>query len=286
MATWPNSTNTGVPDGVVLTPSGGMTITKPGTVISGLNITGPIYIQADNVTIENCKINATDWAGVRVFPGFTGAVVKNNEIDGRGAHNGIFGNGTFLNNNIYNVENGVAVQGNNTVIEGNYIHDFYAPGEPHYDGIEIDGGISNVTIRGNTIVVDHGQTSAVMIDNYFGPINNIKVDGNLLAGGGYTIYVDGQFTSHPISNVSITNNHMGKGGWGLTSFNQTNPTYTGNTNDGWTLVNALDSQPVDPSPAPNPTPDPTPDPTPAACDRERRRSQRRRRQQHDQRPRR
>lgn len=262
MATWPNSNNTGVPDGVTLTPSGGITITKAGTVISGLNITGPVIIMADNVTIENCKITATDFSGVRIMPGFSGTVVQNTEINGNGAHNGIFGNGTFLNNNIYSVENGIALQGNNTVIEGNYIHDMYAPGSPHYDGIEIDGGISNVVIRGNTIINDHGQTSAVMIDNYFGPISNIKVDGNLLAGGGYTIYVDGQFNSNPITGVSITNNHLGTGGYGSTNFNQSNPTYTGNATDGWSMVDGLDNQPTGPSVTP---PTVTPDPTPVGA---------------------
>lgn len=262
MADWPNANNTGVPDGVTLLPSGGIVVTKPGTVISGLDIKGPVVIQANNVTIENCKITATDFSGVRIMPGYSGTIVQNNEINGNGAHNGIFGNGTFLNNNIYAVENGIALQGSNTVIEGNYIHDMYAPGSPHYDGIEIDGGISNVTIRGNTIINDHGQTSAIMIDNYFGAINNIKVDGNLLAGGGYTIYVDGQFNSNPISGVSITNNHLGKGGYGTTNFNKTNPTFSGNSTDGWSLVDGLDNQPITPKPDPiDPTP-PVVDPKP------------------------
>ncbi len=41
------------------------------------------------------------------------------------------------------------------------------------------------------------MSSAVMIDNYFGPISNITVDNNLLVGGGDTIYVDGQGNASP-----------------------------------------------------------------------------------------
>ena len=67
---------------------------------------------------------------------------KNCEINGVGTgkrgRSGILGEGTFLNNNIYNVENGIAVTGPST-IQGNYIHDLHASGSPHYDGIQIDG---------------------------------------------------------------------------------------------------------------------------------------------------
>ena len=61
-------------------------------------------------------------------------------------------------------------------------------------------------------------------------------DGNLLAGGGFTVYCDAQFNSNPITGVSFTNNHMKSGGYGITNFNKTSPTYTGNVNDGATLL--------------------------------------------------
>jgi Ca2+-binding RTX toxin-like protein len=170
-------------------------------------------------------------------------VVQDCEINGVGSgndgSNGISGQGTFLRNNIYNVENGINVTGSNTIIQDNYIHNLLASGSPHYDGIQIDGGESNVTVSHNTIINDYGQTSAVMIDNYFGPINNISVDNNVLVGGGYTVYADGQFSGGSISGVSFTNNHLGGGQWGDTDFNNTNPTYTGNVDDGLSIVNNL-----------------------------------------------
>ncbi len=213
-------------------------------MISGLNITGPVFINAPNVTLINCKITSSDFAVVKIATGITGAVVQNCTINGVGSGNdgdcGILGQGTFIGNNIYNVENGIAVAGPST-IQDNYIHGLLASGSPHYDGIQIDGGVSNVTISHNTIINQYTQTSAIMIDNYFGPISNIKVDNNLLYGGGYTIYDDAQFNSNPITGVSITNNHMGGGYWGATDFNGTNPTYTGNVNDGAALVATLNT---------------------------------------------
>ncbi len=144
---WPDATNTGLPPGVTLTASGDLVITKAGTVISGLDIKGTVTIAAANVTLENCKIESGGFFLVNIKSGVTGAVVQNCEINGLGTSGsdgscGINGQGTFLNNNIYNVENGINVSGTqsgSTVIQGNYIHGLSSGGSPHYDGIQIDG---------------------------------------------------------------------------------------------------------------------------------------------------
>ena len=228
---WPSAANTGVPAGVTLLPSGGMIINTPGAVISGLNISGTVYINAPNVTLMNCRITSGEFYVVKVNAGITGAVVQDCEINGTGlttgGSDGIGGQGTFLRNNIYNVGNGVVIQGNNSLVQDNYIHDLNAPGE-HYDGIQIDGGISNATIRHNTIINDHDQTSAVQINNWFGPVSNIVIDNNKLSGGGYTIYSDGQFNGGAISGISITNNILGKGQWGYSYFVNNTPVWQGN----------------------------------------------------------
>jgi hypothetical protein len=241
---WADATNTGVPAGVTLTASGDLVITKAGTVISGLDIHGTVYIDAPNVTLIDCKVTSASFSVVQIAQGVTGAVVQNCEINGVGTgnsgSNGINGQGTFTGNNIYNVENGINVTGA-SVIQNNYIHGLQASGSPHYDGIQIDGGVSNVTISHNTVINQWGQTSAVMIDNYFGPISNISVDNNLLSGGGYTVYTDAQFTGGSISGVSFTNNHIGAGQYGTTDFNKASPTFTGNVNDGAALVATLNT---------------------------------------------
>lgn len=271
MPIFPDSTNTGVPAGVTLLPSGSISIDKPGVTISGLDIKGTVYINADNVTLENCKVTSPAFYAVKVSSGVSGAVVQDCEINGVGTGNdgsiGIGGQGTFLRNDIYNVENGIALQGNNSVITGNYIHGLKASGSPHYDGIQIDGGVANTTINNNTVINDHNQTAAIMIDNYFGPISNIKVDSNLLVGGGYTVYSDGQFNGGPISGVSFTNNHMGAGQWGAYTFTGNSPVNQNNANDGHalaaTLEHQVDATPPAPVPAPEPTPAPAPAPAPA-----------------------
>jgi hypothetical protein len=243
---WPDATSTGVPAGVTLTPSGDVVITQAGAVVSGLNITGSVYIRADNVTLENCKVTSGGWAGVTIDPGVTGAVVQNCTIDGTGrapdgtGNQGIMGSGTFIGNNIFNVENGI-VPGSNSVIQGNYIHDLQAGGSPHYDGIQIDGGLSNIQISGNSIINQWGWTSAVMIDNGFGAVSNVTVTNNLLTGGAYTVYADSNLGTASITGVSFTNNHIGGAQYGDALIRGNNSVFSGNFTDGATLASALNT---------------------------------------------
>jgi hypothetical protein len=243
-ATWPDVTSTG-PGDHKLEPSGPLTITSGGTTISGLDIYGGVTISADNVTIEMSRISANAWAVIKIDPHQTGIVVRDCTIDGLGAgpdgngNQGIMGQGTFLRNNISNVENGIVLTGNKNVIEGNLIHALNAGGAPHYDGIQIDGGISDVIIRHNTIINSHGAAGAIMIDNEFGPVSDIVIEDNLLAGGSYTIYSDGKFNDNPITGISIINNHIGPGQYGPVLFRKNRPNYLQNANDGWSLVRNL-----------------------------------------------
>jgi parallel beta-helix repeat protein len=235
---FPDATNTGVPAGVTLTPSGELIINTPGIVIEGLDIRGMVTINADNVTLKNCTISASSWAVINITSGSTGVVIQDCEINGLNAEGvrgiSVSGQATLLRNDIHNVEDGIYLQqGSNILIQDNYIHGLQSNNSgPHYDGIQTDGGISNVIIRHNTIINDHGQTSAINLSNYFGSVRDVAIDNNRLVGGGYTIYSDGQFSSGgTISGVSITNNDLGKGQYGYTSINNNTPVFTGNYDD-------------------------------------------------------
>ncbi|MBP0115264.1 MULTISPECIES: right-handed parallel beta-helix repeat-containing protein [Bradyrhizobium] len=174
IAGFPDANSTGLPSGVIPTPSGDVTVTQPGTVIDALDVKGTISVQADNVTIENSRITSSDWTGIWIKDGVAGTVVKDSEIINVGSSpngaNGIVGSGTFLRNDIHDVENGIIVTGS-SLVQDNYIHHMNAPnvrlgtslGGPHYDGIEIDGGVSDVVIRHNTVINENSYVSAVMI---------------------------------------------------------------------------------------------------------------------------
>lgn len=244
-AAWPGPGNTGwQPTGVTLKSSGSLNITTPGAVVDSLDISGTIYISANDVTVKRSRIRASAFAAIQIKAGVSGVRVEDCEIDGKGAVGGtansmgVIGPATVLRSNIYGVENGVTVS-SGSLVQDTYIHDLGAPGSPHYDGIQVDGGISNVVIRHNNIVNQINQTSAIMIDNYFGSISNITVDNNRLVGGGFSVYSDGQFGpgtprggyGGTISGVSFTNNRLGKGSYGYANIVYNTPVWNGNVDD-------------------------------------------------------
>jgi hypothetical protein len=228
-----SAATTGVPSGVDLARSrGDLTITRDGTVIEGQDISGGIYVAADDVTIRSSRISGDGFAVIQVRNGSQGVTIRDVEIDGMGAQPGsmgVIGPADVSGADISGVENGLT-PGSGSVLTNNYVHDLSAPGAPHYDGIQIDGGLSDITISRNFVdMSEHSQTAAIMIDNFFGPISDVTVDGNLLVGGGYTVYSDGQFAGGSITGVSFTNNVLGKGYYGYASIVRNTPVWSGNT---------------------------------------------------------
>jgi hypothetical protein len=230
---FPDATTTGVPAGTVLTDSGSITTTVSGQVISARNITnGSVTINHNNCILEKSKVKGGAFFTVNVKQGVTGTIVQDCEIDsnGVGGSCGINGTGTLLRNNIHDTENGINLNGPGpNVIEDNYIHDLRAGGSPHFDGIQIDGGVNDTVIRHNTVLNPANQVSAVMIDNYWGAIDDILVENNYLAGGVFTVYCSAQFrTNAPVTNVRFVSNRMGKGTGGYTAFTRTSPVWQRN----------------------------------------------------------
>jgi hypothetical protein len=230
---FPGASNTGVPSGTALKASGDLVVSKAGTVIDGYDVNGTIEVSASNVTIKNTRVRGKGFSSIRVHDGLSGVVIQDCEVNGQGTSgtagsNGIQGTATVQRCDISGVENGITPD-SGSVLRDNFVHNLGAPGAAHYDGIQIDGGLSGITIEHNTILNQFEQTSAVMIDNYFGPTSNITVNDNYLGGGGYTVYSDGQFSGGSISGVRFTNNRMVKGTFGFSSVNNNVVVDTGNT---------------------------------------------------------
>lgn len=240
-AGFPDATNTGVESGVALTKyNGTLHITKDNTVLSNMEINGEIIVEAKNVTLSNIKLtNSGSWSALNVKDGSTGFTLQDSEIDASAAGNAIYGFGTFLRNDLHNMENGITVSGP-SLIRDNYIHNFQGSADAHYDGIEVNSG-RDIDIIHNTVVNERSQTSAVMLDNYFGGLSNINVENNRLAGGGYTVYLDARFDGGPVdsSTIRIINNQVGDGQWGDFAIYDSKPVMYGNTD--------LDTLPTSPA---------------------------------------
>lgn len=235
---FPNATNTGVPPEVTLKDAEGFVVRDSGAVIEGLNIRGGVVIDAPNVTLRNCRITYDGFYVVLIKGGIKGTVIQNCEIDNLGSGGQcIAGQGSFLRNNLRNCADGIAVGGDDTLIEGNYIHDMRGTPDSHFDGIQADGNLSHLTIRNNTIINENIQTSAIMVDNYAGPIDGVLIEKNLLIGGGYTVYLNevakGQLRGGPVTNVTFINNQLAGWHWGgldLRTELGNMPTISGNIN--------------------------------------------------------
>jgi hypothetical protein len=223
--------NVGVPAGVTLTPSGGMTITTPGTVIDSKDVTGSIEIQANNVVIKNTRITVTGGGcGTQDSCG-------NSAIHVGGAYTVTISSvelttdaNTTVEHAIRNANGGtitvdhVYQHGNidslcncgNATIRDTYSIIHLAMANDHLENTYSDG--SALTIDHNTFLNTVGQTANIFANTNNGSggacSNKLTINNNLLAGGGYSIYPCGNASSAGTSAVSITNNRFARCGGG------------------------------------------------------------------------
>jgi len=234
---YPDATNTGVPSGMKLKTvgpgkgqvssgpgwqfdsRGWVEVTGNGAVLSGLYIPYNLDINgASNVTVKDVKVVTGGQSSWGVSLRHTSNVtVEDSTIEGVNTGTGrlmvgvadIYADSTgtsVLNNNIARTGTGVQICAG--LIQGNYIHNMgYIAGD-HINGVTTNGNsTAALTIRGNTILVHHNQTDAVSLFQDFGVEANKTIDGNLLAGGSYTIYGgDGQYGA--TSGIVITGNRI------------------------------------------------------------------------------
>jgi hypothetical protein len=209
---YPDATCTGVPAGVTLTTMvGDLAITTPGTVIDGMDIQGCVAIEAPGVVIRNSKITCPSFLAVASYSTSytgTGALLEDVEIscgDNTGTAVGDY-NVTVRRANIHGCENGFDVDGEITV-EDSYIHDLYINDaiDTHTDGLQITPVGKNVVIKHNTIYMNNGNAAIISPLISAGVVDNVLIEANLMAGGGYTLYCaqDG-----PATNYRVIDNHF------------------------------------------------------------------------------
>jgi hypothetical protein len=257
---WPDASTTGVVPGTSLTTvNGGVTLDKAGTVYENkLVVNGSIEVTASNVTIRNVKIvgkpGGTNWIVVPWWQGVSGVRIEHVEIDGqKTSDQAAIGNGgyTCLYCNIHDTGDGFRAE-KDVLIQDSFVHDLAGPDNSslswaHNDGVQTTGA-SNISIVHNRIENPNGETSTIMLGNEFGPIKNVKIDRNLLAGGGYSLYGGwgGDMATYPVSDISVTNNvwsrkFFPKGGYygPVAYFNPDGPgmVWTNNTWTDGTAVN-------------------------------------------------
>jgi hypothetical protein len=228
---FPDATNTGVPAPAALqqvpgqltkgpgwawNPAGYVEVSGNGATLSGLSIAGNLDISASNVTVDGVKVVNKGQSSYGVSLRHTSNVtIEHSTISGADASSGrlmvgvkdVYGDATgtqVLADNIFYAATGVQMPAG--LISGSYIHDMgYLPGD-HVNGTTSNGGnTSPLTIAHNTIFNNLNQTDAVSLFQDNGAQANRVITGNLLAGGGYTIY-GGSKPGSPATSIQITNN--------------------------------------------------------------------------------
>lgn len=210
---YPDATNSGVPATATLLrvpddvssglgwhyePAGWVSVDGQGAVLRGLDIRVPVEVAAADVTVTGCRILVTGEAwGVGLQHSTNTKVVGNTisspEQEGpqrllvgiKDVHGDATGT-QILGNDISHTSTGVQVH--EGLVEGNYIHDLGLKTGDHLNGITSNGATTPMTIRGNTVLNQHDQADAISLFEDFGPEGNRRIEGNLLAGGSYTVY--------------------------------------------------------------------------------------------------
>jgi len=190
-------------------------IRTPGTVIENALIeTAGLAILADHVTLRNCKIVYTgelDATWTAVYIDAANVVIEHCEIDGqnkvaRGINGGDFI--TVRNCNIHDTGNGIEINAHLTATD-NYLWNIHTPSgmDWHSDGIQAWEDATDVTIVHNTILLTGDETGAVNMQSPNPTVTqtDILVQHNLMAGGGYTIYVGAEGGN---TNVRVIDNHL------------------------------------------------------------------------------
>lgn len=210
-STWPDATNTGVPDGTVLTQSGNITVTAANTVIDAKELRGGmITIAAANVTVKRTRLigNGSNRYGIFVRSG--DVHIEDSEITGNYVDTAVgFDNWTMERTEITGLPADGVKLGSNVRMESSWLHDFRMAAGAHADGGQVQSGITNTAVRGNSI--DVGGNAALFIAPDLGPTTNgpLLIENNLLGGGNFTVQiVDGNNGQYFIRNITFRGNQF------------------------------------------------------------------------------
>jgi hypothetical protein len=224
---YPNSDNTGAKGALAKVGPGGLMtghrwtfnaasgiIAEDGAVLENLDISSSVQVVGDNVTIRNSQISTggeTMGIGMRH--------VKNTLVEDTTITNDaktrlmvgvkdVYGDaaGTVLRRMDVSGTS-TAIQMEEGILQDSYIHDPQMRDGDHINGVTSNGGSAPLVIRHNTIMNPFSQTDAISLFQDFGTQRNRFIEGNLIAGGGYSIY-GGAGVKGKTSNIKIRNNRF------------------------------------------------------------------------------
>jgi hypothetical protein len=213
----PNASNTGVPPGTALAPSGPITTTQDGQVIDALDVDGQIHVVHDDVVVRRTRVRNPGAEAIWLDPQRHGLLVEDCELDGHGnttaAAAVAYARYTIRRCDIHHFGEGLAAFGDVTA-EGNWLHDFtdFIGEGAHQDGIQVEFG-DDVVLRHNTVMQNvEGANAAIWVSGQ--PHSNVVIEDNLVAGANFAVGAGSQ------PGVRVVNNRVSRayypdgGAWG------------------------------------------------------------------------
>jgi hypothetical protein len=212
---YPDQSNTGVPAGMALTPSGNISA-GAGATITQKDVNGTIEVTGNGVTIKDVRVtNSGDSSSaIHVDGGVTGTTIEDSTLRGAATSNAIQyavtngGNGTKgLRLQMYNCTE--CWSGNGTLQDSYAISNGVIAGA-HYEAVYIPGGSSEpTTIEHDTLLNPNQQTAGIFGDDHaYGPMHNVTIDNNLVADGGDNGALVTGCDGDGNTNMVITNNRL------------------------------------------------------------------------------
>jgi hypothetical protein len=211
----PGPSNTGVPAGTTLTSyTGPHTITEAGTVIDSKDVRGALVIKAKNVVIRNSKIHDDPQADAGIYvTGSGSATITDSEIYNFPV--GItYSNFTAIRVDLHDITFDGLKMSSDARLQDSWIHDAQPTSDAHWDGVQVQNGVTNTVIQGNNIDASGANTNtALFLTPDLGPTTDgpLTVTGNWLDGGNFTVAIlDGNDGEYYIRKISVTNNRFGR----------------------------------------------------------------------------
>jgi hypothetical protein len=222
----PSDGTAGVPRGTALTRSGPLTVTKPGTVLANLDVTGSITIEAANATIRNVRVTVVDrgsgTAGIWIEPGAGPTTITDTSIRGisvrQSPESAIFNhsNDSLTLTRVYLYNFADPVEGAATIADS-YIdaNGSYGSGSNIAHIEDIYASDTRVVVKHSVLLNPSGQTAAVFMDTNGGQgathgDDQLTVVNSLLAGGGWTLYPSAKSTSAGTGRMDVSHNRFAR----------------------------------------------------------------------------
>jgi len=198
-----------------LTASGSIEVSIDGTVIDGMDITGTLTIEANNVLIRNSRITATGLYALNVRSGYSNIVIEDTRIRGVGdaVSSAVQGYSPYTLRRVHVTGGSDNIKAHaGILVEDSYVTGVYKSPGSHNDVVQIRGGSGYIFRNSSFLGPWQQSTSAFIIQAKSNDVDDLVIEDSYISGGGYSIYTN-ENNGYSMTNVFVTNNRFELDSW-------------------------------------------------------------------------